>query len=88
MELLINILQNELILSASANTTVNSAVVVRLVHTGAQEHLITIGNGTGSNIGTFTMLNNSELILEKHRTDTLQVDSGTDVRVVSIAYKN
>jgi len=88
MELLINILQNELILSASANTTVNSAVVVRLVHTGTQEHLITIGNGTGSNIGTFTMLNNSELILEKHRTDTLQVDSGTDVRVVSIAYKN
>ena len=88
MELLINILQNELILSASANTTVNSAVVVRLVHTGTQEHLITIGNGTGSNIGTFTILNNSELILEKHRTDTLQVDSGTDVRVVSIAYKN
>ena len=88
MELLINILQNELILSASANTTVNSAVVVRLVHTGTQEHLITIGNGAGSNIGTFTILNNSELILEKHRTDTLQVDSGTDVRVVSIAYKN
>jgi hypothetical protein len=88
VELLINILQNELILSASANTTVNSAVVVRLVHTGTQEHLITIGNGAGSNIGTFTILNNSELILEKHRTDTLQVDSGTDVRVVSIAYKN
>lgn len=86
--MLINILQNELILSASANTTVNSAVVVRLVHTGTQEHLITIGNGAGSNIGTFTILNNSELILEKHRTDTLQVDSGTDVRVVSIAYKN
>ena len=88
MELLINILQNEFTLSASANTTVNSAVVVRLVHTGTQEHLITIGNGAGSNIGTFTILNNSELILEKHRTDTLQVDSGTDVRVVSIAYKN
>ena len=88
MELLINILQNEFTLSASANTTVNSAVVVRLVHTGTQEHLITIGNGAGSNIGTFTILNNSELILEKHRTDTLQVDIGTDVRVVSIAYKN
>jgi hypothetical protein len=88
VELLINILQNEFTLSASANTTVNSAVVVRLVHTGTQEHLITIGNGAGSNIGTFTILNNSELILEKHRTDTLQVDIGTDVRVVSIAYKN
>ena len=88
MELLIKILQNEFVLSASSNTTVNSAVVVRIVHTGTQEHLITIGNGVGSNIGTFTVINNSELILEKHRTDTLQVDSGTDVRVVSIAYRN
>jgi hypothetical protein len=88
VELLIKILQNEFVLSASSNTTVNSAVVVRIVHTGTQEHLITIGNGVGSNIGTFTVINNSELILEKHRTDTLQVDSGTDVRVVSIAYRN
>ena len=88
MELLIKVLANEFILSASANTTVNNAVVVRLVHTGTQEHLITIGDGAGSNIGTFTLLNNSELILEKDRTDTLQVDSGTDVKVVSIAYKN
>jgi hypothetical protein len=88
MELLIKILQNEFVLSASSNTTVNSAVVVRIVHTGTQEHLITIGNGAGSNIGTFTVINNSEIILEKHQTDTLQVDSGTDVRVVSIAYRN
>lgn len=88
MELLIKVLENEFTLSASSNTTVNTAVVVRLVHTGTQEHIITIGDGAGSNIGTFTMVNNSELILEKHRTDTLQVDSGTDVKVVSIAYKN
>ena len=88
MELLIKVLENEFILSESSNTTVNTAVVVRLVHTGTQEHIITIGDGAGSNIGTFTMLNNSELILEKHRTDTLQVDSGTDIKVVSIAYKN
>lgn len=86
--MLIKVLENEFILSESSNTTVNTAVVVRLVHTGTQEHIITIGDGAGSNIGTFTMVNNSELILEKHRTDTLQVDSGTDVKVVSIAYKN
>ena len=88
MELLIKVLANEFILSASANTTVNNAVVVRLVHTGTQEHLITIGDGAGSNVVSFSLLNNSELILEKDRTDTLQVDSGTDVKVVSIAYKN
>ena len=86
--MLIKVLENEFTLSESSNTTVNTAVVVRLVHTGTQEHIITIGDGAGSNIGTFTMLNNSELILEKHKTDTLQVDSGTDVKVVSIAYKN
>ena len=88
MELLIKVLANEFILNASANTTVNNAVVVRLVHTGTQEHLITIGDGAESNVGSFSLLNNSELILEKDRTDTLQVDSGTDVKVAPIAYKN
>ena len=86
--MLIKVLADEFILSESANTTVNNAVVVRLVHTGTQEHLITIADGAGSNIGTFTLLNNSELILEKDRTDTLQVDSGTDIKVAPIAYKN
>ena len=88
MELLIKVLGNEFTLSASSNTTVNTAVVVRLVHLGAQEHVITIADGAGSNIGTFTMLNNSEVILEKDRTDTLQVDAGTDIKAVAIAYKN
>jgi hypothetical protein len=86
--MLIRVLANEFPLSDSSNTTVNNAVVVRLVHIGSQEHLITIADGAGSNIGTITLLNNSEIMLEKDRTDTLQVDSGTDVLAVSIAYKN
>ena len=86
--MLIKVLADEFLLSASSNTTVNNAVVVRIVHTGTQQHVITIADGAGSNIGSFTILNNSELILEKDRTDTLQVDSGTDVKVVSVAYKN
>ncbi len=86
--MLIKVLTNEIILNASSNTTVNNAVVVRLVHTGSQEHLITIADGMGSNIGTFTMINNSEIVIEKKITDTLQVDAGSDVRAVSIAYKN
>ena len=40
--MLIKVLGNEFPLSASSNTTVNNAVVVRLVHTGAQEHKIII----------------------------------------------
>ena len=86
--MLIKVLADEFLLSASSNTTVNNAVVVRVVHTGTQEHVITIGDGAGSNIGSFTILNNSELILEKDRTDTLQVDAGTDIKAVAIAYKN
>jgi len=86
--MLIKVLGNEFPLRASSNTTVNNAVVVRLVHTGAQEHKIIIADGAGSNVGTFTMLNNSEIILEKKITETLQLDAGSDVLAVSIAYKN
>jgi hypothetical protein len=86
--MLIKVLANELTLSDSSNTTVNNSVVVKLTHIGSQEHIITIADGAGTNIGTFTILNNSEIILEKERTDTLQVNTGTDVKAVSIAYKN
>ena len=90
--MLIKVLANEFILGAAANTTVNNAVVVRLIHTGTQEHKITIGDGAGSNIGTFTIMHDTEMILEKDRTDTLQLDAAhagsQDVSVVSIAYKN
>ena len=88
MELLIRTLGTEVVLSSSANTTVNNAVVVRLVHTGTQEHVITIKDSTDANIANITMLNNSELIIEKDRDHALLVDSGTDVKAVSIAYKN
>ena len=86
--MLVKVLSDEITLSSSSNTTVNNAVVVRLVHTGSQEHFITIADGAGTNTGSFTLLNNSEIILEKDRTETLQVDTGTDVKAVAIAYKN
>ena len=86
--MLIRVLAQEQLLSSTSNTTVNNAVVVRLVHIGAQEHLITIADGAGTNIGTITILNNSEMMLEKRTTDTLQVNAGSDVKAVSVAYKN
>ena len=86
--MLIRVLAQEQILSSTSNTTVNNAVVVRLVHIGAQEHIITIADDAGTNIGTITILNNSEMMLEKRTTDTLQVDAGSDVKAVSVAYKN
>ena len=45
VNMLIKVLSNEIVLSSSSNTTVNTAVVVRLVHLGAQEHIITIADG-------------------------------------------
>ena len=88
MELLIRTLGTEVVLSPTANTTVNNAVVVRIVHIGSQEHVITIQDSTGANIANLTMLNNSEMIIEKDRDHALLVDAGTDVKAVSIAYKN
>jgi hypothetical protein len=88
MELLIRTLGTEVVLSSTANTTVNNAVVVRLVHIGSQEHVITIQDSTSANIANITMLNNSEMIIEKDRDHALLVNAGTDVRAVSIAYKN
>ena len=86
--MLIRVLAHEQTLSSTSNTTVNNAVVVRLVHIGAQEEVITIADGAGTNIGTISMLNNSEMMLEKRTTDTLQVGTGSDVKAVSVAYKN
>ena len=86
--MLIRTLGTEVVLSSTANTTVNNAVVVRLVHIGSQEHVITIQDSTSANIANITMLNNSEMIIEKDRDHALLVDAGTDVRAVSIAYKN
>lgn len=88
MELLIKLLGKEVTLSPSQNTTVNNAVVVRLIHTGSQEHVITIQDTSGANIANVTMLLNSEIILEKDRDHALLVDAGSDIKAVSIAYKN
>ncbi len=88
MELLIKVLGTEQVLSPSQNTTVNNAVVVRLVHVGSQEHVVTVQDENGTNIANVTILNNSEVILEKDREHALLVDSGSDIKVVAIAYKN
>jgi hypothetical protein len=88
MELLIKILGTEQVLSPSQNTTVNNAVVVRLVHVGSQEHVVIVQDENGTNIANVTILNNSEIILEKDRNHALLVNSGSDVKVVAIAYKN
>ncbi len=85
----LKILSNEQTLSASANTNVNTAVMVYVTNGHATtSHVITVANGSGTNVGTVTILPTTGLILEKERAETLQIDAGTDVKAVSIAYNH
>lgn len=85
----IKLLSTETTLSSTANTTVNNAALIRLVNTNTTtSYLITLADGAGSNTGNVTILPSAELILEKDRTETVQVNTGTDVKAVSIAYNH
>lgn len=82
-------LDSEITLSATANT-VNLGTLIRLCHDGAgsTSHVITQKYANNATIATFTILAQGEMIIEKKSTDTLIVDSGTDVTANRIAYKN
>jgi hypothetical protein len=51
-------------------------------------YVITIADGAGTNTGNVTILPTTEMILEKERTETIQVNAGTDVKAVVIAYNH
>ena len=82
-------LDSEITLSATANT-VNLGTLIRLCHDGAghTSHVITQKYANNTTVATFTILAQGEMIIEKKSTDTLIVDSGTDVTANRIAYKN
>jgi len=85
----LKILSNEVTLSSSANTTVSGATLLRLVNTHAStQHVITIADGAGTTTGNVTILAASEMLLEKDRTETVQVDAGTNVKAVPVAYNH
>jgi len=71
-------------------STVNSANLVRICHegTGSTSHIITQKYANGAIRSTFTIMAQTEIIIEKDTTDTLTVDGGTDVTANRIAYKN
>jgi hypothetical protein len=77
-------LNQEITLSATANT-VSSGGIVRLVETGGTAaSLITVKDLGGNTIGSITIAKGGELYLRKSRTDTLTSSAGTVV-AVSIA---
>lgn len=75
---------NQITLPTSANT-VGGAVAVRLSNKGASAHVVT---QAGSQAATFTVLPGTDVVVTKATTDTLAVDSGTDVVAVSVAFTN
>jgi len=82
-------LNGQITLNATANT-INSGTLIRLCHegTGSTSHTITQKYANGATYATFTILAQSEMLIEKQATDTLIVNSGSDVTANRIAYKN
>lgn len=82
-------LDSAITLNGTANT-INSGVLVRLAHSGAGStaHVITQKYANGVTKATFSVLAQTEIVIEKTSDDTLTVDSGTDVTANRVAYKN
>lgn len=85
----IKILSSEIVLSDTVGNTVNSATVVRVLHTGGggSHHLITVKDSSNNTIGSFTIPTGTPEYIEKSPTDLLFVDSGTDVLVSKVAFR-
>jgi hypothetical protein len=85
----IKVLSVEETLSTTVASSVSNATVVRLIHSGTNgtHHLVTIKNATGNTIGTVTLGADQPEYFEKSSTDTLLVDSGTDVMAVHVAFR-
>jgi small neutral amino acid transporter SnatA (MarC family) len=90
MSIIYKFLGSEITLSATANT-VGNATLVRLVHanTSAAAHTITQKYANGTTKAVFTMVYpTGDFAIQKLPDDTLTVDSGSDVKAVSIAFTN
>lgn len=78
---------SEVTLSGSANT-VALATAVRLVNPTTNVHTITIANANAVTQAVFTILAPGEMIVQKQPTDTMVVNSGSDVKAAPVAFAN
>ena len=77
----------EISLSTTPNT-VATASLVRLLNTNATTaRLITKKDASNTVLGTITINMSQDLFIAKSPTDTLEVDTGTDVKATSVAFK-
>lgn len=83
----IKVIGNEITLSATPNT-VNSAKLVRIVNANTTtKHVITVANG-GGNIATLSVAPFDSVALVKNPSDTIRVDTGSDVTAGAISFAN
>ena len=74
--------------TVGAASSFSEASVVRLVNTAGTNRTVTVSSvNTGAGkIGTFTILGNTSVIIEKRPTDVVSVGGGTDVMGVKVGY--
>ena len=73
--------------TVGAGSSFNEATVVRLANPSTTDYVITVSETqSGPTIGTFTMLANTTEMLEKNPTNTVSVNSGTDVLGTKVGF--
>lgn len=77
---------------AACNSTPSTFSGSRLVRVVSKEtstvSLVTHKTGAGATVGTISILPQTELIIEKLSTDTLESNNASNVLAVPVAYKN
>jgi len=76
---------NEVTLGTANN--VNNATLVRIVNPTATVHTVTVKNANGATtLSVFTVMGQSEIVVQKGATDTMAADAGTDLKATSVAF--
>lgn len=70
-------------ISISSANTVNGAPLLRVLNTSGSTQVLVLAN-SGGQYANITMLNNTEVVIKKMQTDTVQMTSGL---AVDIAYQ-
>lgn len=71
--------------SIGTASSVGGKPLVRLVNTTTAPVVITVANTAPATIATFTLLANSEVVVEKSASDTVQ---GTGILATAVAFRS
>jgi hypothetical protein len=82
-------LNTQITLPATANT-VYGQKLVRLTGSAAvgTNRTVTQKDANSVTLSSFILLGQTSVVVEKAASDTLQIDTGTDVLAVPVAYRN